>query len=67
LRTNFFNLENLKFFYLFIYFLIDLGMECDRVQKKESRKFKGTGKTGDFTVELHKISLLRSVSWFVNL
>ncbi|CAK5110640.1 unnamed protein product [Meloidogyne enterolobii] len=43
--------------------ILDLGMECDRVQKKESRKFKGTGKTGDFTVELHKISLLRSVSW----
>ncbi|KAF7636928.1 hypothetical protein Mgra_00003667 [Meloidogyne graminicola] len=43
--------------------ILDLGMECDRVQKKESRKFKGTGKSGDFTVELHKISLLRSVSW----
>ena len=43
--------------------LLDLGMESDRVQKKESRQFRGTGKLGDFLVEMHKISLLRSVSW----
>lgn len=38
-------------------------MDNDRVQKKESRLFRGSGQCGDFVVEMHKIVVMRGVPW----
>ncbi|KAL3107892.1 hypothetical protein niasHT_019893 [Heterodera trifolii] len=43
--------------------ILDIGMDNDRVHKKECRQFRGVGKSGDFVVEMHKMVVMRGISW----
>uniref|UniRef100_A0A183BL61 Protein strawberry notch n=1 Tax=Globodera pallida TaxID=36090 RepID=A0A183BL61_GLOPA len=43
--------------------ILDIGMDNDRVHKTESRPFRGSGQSGDFVVEMHKILVMRGISW----